>query len=379
MKIGIDASRNRSGGAMAHIIGILTEIEILPPEINEVHIWSYKVLLDKLPDHIWLIKHSVTDLEKSLFHQLFWQFKHLATEAKKLHIDILLNTDAGTISRFHPSVTMSRDMLSYEKGEINRFGFGFVRLRLFLLRYVQNYSLTKSEGAIFLTKYAAKVIQGYCGSLVNFAIIPHGISKVFRIETNSGKWDKADNEPVRCIYISNVDLYKHQWNVLRAINCLKLKGYNLTILFVGGGIGLAQKLFEKEIQSKDSNKKIATQMEYIKHGDIPVLLKKSDIFIFASSCENMPNTLLEGMAAGLPIACSDRGPMPEILKDGGIYFNPEKPDSIADAIESIIDNESIRLNIAKNAKELSYQYSWSRCARETFNYLIKIHEITNCH
>ncbi len=377
MKIGIDASRNRSGGAIVHIIGILSEIETLPVEIKEVHIWSYRKLIDNLPDHNWLIKHPVADLEKPLLNQLFWQYNCLSTEAKKYNIDIMLNTNAGTLCRFHPSVTMSRSMLSYEKGEINRYGFGLERLRLFVLRYVQNYSLRNSEGVIFLTEYAAKVIQSYCGPLANFEIIPHGISKVFRIETNSGLWKKSDNEPVRCIYISNVDLYKHQWNVIKAINRLKHKGYNLSILFVGGGSGPAQKLFEKEFQSKNFDKEIVTQMEFIKQNEIPVLLKKSDIFIFASSCENMPNTLIEGMAAGLPIACSDRGPMPEILKDGGIYFDPEKPDSIANAIESIIENESTRLNIAKKAKELSYQYSWSRCARETFSYLINIHKVTN--
>ena len=379
MKIGIDASRNRSGGAKAHIIGILTEIENLPTEIKEVHIWSYGELIDKLPDHNWLIKHSVADLGKSLLYQLYWQYNCLSTEAKKLNIDILLNTDAGTISRFHPSVTMSRDMLSYEKGEINRYSFGFFRLRLFLLRYVQNYSLINSEGAIFLTEYAAKVIQGYCGPLVNYAIIPHGISKAFRIETNSGLWNKSVNEPIRCIYVSNVDLYKHQWNVSKAISTLKQKGHNLSILFVGGGSGLAQKKFEKEINSVDPDHEIMSQMEFMNHSEIPGLLQKSDIFIFASSCENMPNTLIEGMAVGLPIACSDRGPMPEVLKDGGIYFDPENPDSIAFAIESIIDNESNRLKIAKKAKELSSQYSWARCARETFDYLIKTHNITKLH
>ena len=50
---------------------------------------------------------------------------------------------------------------------------------------------------------------------------------------------------------------------------------------------------------------------------MPEYLSKSNIFIFASSCENMPITLIEGMASGLPIACSDRGPMPEVLQDGG--------------------------------------------------------------
>ena len=44
------------------------------------------------------------------------------------------------------------------------------------------------------------------------------------------------------------------------------------------------------------------------------------------------------MASGIPIACSNRGPMPEILRDGGIYFDPENVDSIKDALELMIND-----------------------------------------
>ena len=58
--------------------------------------------------------------------------------------------------------------------------------------------------------------------------------------------------------------------------------------------------------------------------------------LFASSCENLPNILLETMGARLPIACSNRQPMPEILGEGGEYFDPEKSDTIYDAIIKLI-------------------------------------------
>jgi glycosyltransferase involved in cell wall biosynthesis len=91
--------------------------------------------------------------------------------------------------------------------------------------------------------------------------------------------------------------------------------------------------------------------------------------VFASSCENMPNTLVEGMASGLPIACSNRGPMPEILQDGGVYFNPESANSIAAAIEELLVNDDRRTSIARRARELAAQYSWQRCAEETWEFL----------
>ena len=87
--------------------------------------------------------------------------------------------------------------------------------------------------------------------------------------------------------------------------------------------------------------------------DILNWLKNSDLFVFASSCENMPNTLLEAMSTGLPIACSFRGPMIEVLKDGGLYFNPEEPSSIEFAISELIKTK--RLEIDANIEPRIFQ------------------------
>jgi glycosyltransferase involved in cell wall biosynthesis len=114
------------------------------------------------------------------------------------------------------------------------------------------------------------------------------------------------------------------------------------------------------------------QIEFVPHDKIPDLLKAADLFIFASSCENMPNTLLEAMSSGLPIACSDRGPMPEVLQDGGVYFDPEDEHSISTAVEQLIINSTLRKTVADRGKTLANQYSWQRCARETWEYIYYI-------
>lgn len=372
INIGIDASRNRSGGARAHIIGILNDFEesFLEKGIEQIHIWSYPELLAQLPDTTWLIKHAPDDLNKSMLHQLWWQYKKLPMQAKAQDIDILLNTDAGTVCRFQPSVTMSRDMLSYEKGEMQRFGFSKQRIRLELLKIMQNSSLKYSTAAIFLTKYASEVIQKSSGKISNVKIIPHGVSNNFRVPTNNGIWSDK-KEKIKCVYVSNVELYKHQWNVALAIQNIKKKGYDISIDFIGGGAGKAQLKFEKTIKTIHDNEYLV-QHEFITHSKLPQLIQGKDIFIFASSCENMPNTLIEGMSSGLPIACSNRGPMPEVLQDGGVYFDPENVEEIENAILKIITDPVDRMRISKRALELSNFYSWKRCSRETFEYLIEI-------
>ena len=93
---------------------------------------------------------------------------------------------------------------------------------------------------------------------------------------------------------------------------------------------------QKQIQASDPNRIFTEIKSFVPHEKVHELHSTADIFVFASSCENMPNTLIEAMAAGLPIACSNRGPMPEVLQDAGVYFDPEVPSSIAEAIENLL-------------------------------------------
>jgi len=367
--IGIDASRNRSGGAKVHLIGILQEGDPIAHGISQVHVWSYGSLLNALPDAPWLTKHNPPALERSLLHQVWWQYRHLPREALSNGCDVLLNTDAGTVCPFRPAVVMSRDMLSFEQVEMQRFGISKARLRLILLRHIQTRSMRNADGVIFLTNYAANVVQEVTGKLSCLEIIPHGVATAFKQNSNADTWSEQSNKAIRCLYVSNASMYKHQWVVVRAIEELRRSGYNVSLQLAGGGRGRAQKLLDDEIAQTDPRGEFIKTLGFVSPEELPALLASADLFVFASSCENMPNTLVEAMAGGLPIACSDRGPMPEVLEDGGVYFDPEASGSISAAVEKIITNKELRVSIAKRARELSERYSWSRCAAETYEFL----------
>ena len=294
--VGIDASRNRSGGAKAHLIGIISECDPKKHGIKTIHVWAFESLLNQLPNYPWLIKHNPPELEQSLFKQLVWQATSLAKEARKEGCDILFTTDASTLCFFSPMVVLSQDMLSYEPGVMR--------------------------------------------------------------------------------YISNAEMYKHQWVVVDAISLLRKRGYNITCTFVGGGEGPGQKLLQDMVINKDPEGVFINQLDFLPHSSLPELLKKMNLFIFASSCENMPVTLIEGMTAGLPIACSNRGPMPEVLVDGGVYFDPENAHAIANAIEKVIKSPTLRLSISDKAKKLAQQYNWKRCSDETLSFIAKTYMIT---
>jgi glycosyltransferase involved in cell wall biosynthesis len=369
MRVGINACRARSGGAIAHLTGLIGELDPGTHGFSEIHVWGYDRLLEQLPERSWLIKRSTGRWQASLATELLWERFCLKRLARRAAIDIIFNVDVGTICRFRPSIMMSQDMLSYEPGEMDRYAYGKAWLRLLALRYIQNASLRSGDGAIFLTEHAARTIQQACGRLANVAIVPHGVDKRFSDMERSAEWPQSGRRPLRCLYVSNTAPYKHQWHVVDAIARLRAKGWMIELNLVGGGRGPAQDRLNAEIARSDPDGRFVTLTDFVPHADIPRLLAEADLFVFASSCENMPITLLEAMAVGLPIACSNRGPMPEVLQDGGVYFDPEDPATIATAVESLLDATDKRHAYARRARELAGKYSWKRCASQTFDFI----------
>jgi glycosyltransferase involved in cell wall biosynthesis len=376
MIVGINASRARSGGAVSHLVGIISEMDWGFNSDIEIHIWTYKQMSEKIPKHSLVKLHFNKVFEQSIFMQLIWERFGLPNELKKYNCDILLNVDAGSVARYQKMVTMSRDMLSYEPGEIDRFPFSKAKIRLIALKYIQNASFRTSDGVIFLTNYAGRVIQQSCGTLRNVEYIPHGVGKEFTIAKKHEHVNLELQNSVNVLYVSNIAPYKHQWNVVRGIAQLRNKGYNVRLTLTGGGnidsLTGSQKKLDEALEECDPCGSFIETLGYVSQSDLPQLLNSADIFVFASSCENMPNTLIEAMSVGLPIACSDRGPMPEILKDAGVYFNPDIPISIANAVEKYLKDQVLSVNNAKKANQLSKNYSWVRCSNETFAFLRKV-------
>ncbi len=369
ISIAIDASRSRSGGAKAHLLGILEHCDTIRYGISEVHLWSYKSLMNSIPDYPWLVKHACIQLEMCLLRQLIWQGTSLSNEIKKAKCDILFTSDASSLCRFKPLIVLSQDLLSYEPGIMRLFGYSKRRIRLLTILLVQNRSFRFADGVIFLTNHASKIIQQSCGLLNRVAIISHGVGRNFKNRQAINDLTINYNNEIHCLYISNAALYKHQWVVVKAMDNLRKIGYNISLKLVGGGNGKAQQLLDKQLSISDPHRSFVHQMDFIPQKELPELLARSDVFVFASGCEAFGITLLEAMSMGLPIACSNRSSLPETLLDGGVYFDPEDADSIADAVEQIIRDPELRERISKRAKTISDQYSWQRCGNETWEFI----------
>ena len=371
--VAIDASRIRSGGGVAHLIGILDIERIEGFGFKEIHVWSYRKLLDLIPDKPWLVKHHAKETEQSLLTQLFWQATRLPTEIREAGCQILFSADAGTVCRFEPMVALNQNMLPYDEGVLKLFGFSRNRLQQTVIYLVQKSAFRFATASIFLTHYAAKRVQHYTGRLLNTTVIAHGVGQVFKETLPQASWPRDKAQPIECLYVSPILEYKYQWVVVRAIKLLRDRGHQLRLTLVGGGGRRALRLLNKQIEASDPRHEFVTVLDFVPHEEIPLRIAQTNIFVFASGCETFGISLLEAMAVGVPIASSNQSSLPETLQDGGVYFDPTDDTSIADAIEQLINDPVRREHLAQQAKTLSESYSWPRCAEQTWDYIGQVY------
>ena len=91
--------------------------------------------------------------------------------------------------------------------------------------------------------------------------------------------------------------------------------------------------------------------------------------IFASSCENCPNILLEALAAGRPVLCSDYQPMPEFAGDAALYFDPYNPQSLATRLCEVLDDPRLSAELGRRSRERSAEFQWKQSAEATWQAL----------
>ena len=380
--VGIDASNLRRGGGVTHLVEILRAANPSQHGISKIVVFGGAATLSLLDSRPWLVKRSLPELNGGVVTRLLWQFFKLTRLLEVENCSILFVPGGNFSSRFRPVVTMSRNLLPFETREMKRYGLSVMGLKLMLLRFGQTRSLRNADGVIFLTNYAKEVVENVTGKLEGTVTqISHGLDARF---LNSPKPQQAIeaysvNNPYHLLYVSIIDEYKHQWCVIEAVAALRKKGLPLTLSLVGPGYGPALKKLRQSMVNHDPDSTWIRYHGAVNYNELHEMYARADLGVFASSCENMPNILLETMASGLPVACSNMGPMPEVLGDAGVYFDPTNPSEISLALETLINSPDLRRSNATNSYTRAQKFSWQRCAEETLTFLAHVAQQQSTH
>ena len=169
----------------------------------------------------------------------------------------------------------------------------------------------------------------------------------------------ASGEPT----IVSVGRLKAPKDFLTFVRALALLG-DLSFRGVIVGEGPDRGLIEDEVDGLGLRGKVELLGE---RRDGPALLRSSDIFVLSTGSEAMPMSVLEAMAAGLPVVASEVGGLPEVVADErtGLLVPPGDPATLASALARLIEDRELRLVLgARGLERARTTFSVERSRRE---------------
>ena len=104
---------------------------------------------------------------------------------------------------------------------------------------------------------------------------------------------------------------------------------------------------------------------FVPTDDLPDLYCGADLFVFPSLYEGFGLPILEAMACGTPVACSNVSSMPEVAGDAGILFDPLDEESIEDALRRLLTDSALRDDCSARGVTRSKLFSWKKTAEQT--------------
>lgn len=104
---------------------------------------------------------------------------------------------------------------------------------------------------------------------------------------------------------------------------------------------------------------------WVSSTDLEGLFRLASCFVFPSLYEGFGLPVLEAMARGVPVACSDRGALHEVAGSAARMFDPESPSSIAEAIRELLHNPVITESLRAAGLERAKEFTWAETGRAT--------------
>ena len=369
-RIVVNALSARQGGGQTYVMNLLESL----PERSAAQIFILAPDTLSLP----LRKKNVTKIHvkwpvENPFTRAIWEWFYLPKLLKQLDADVLFcpgGIIGGRVPEGCKTVTMFRNMIPFSLMQRKRYRLGYMRVRNWLLERTLSRSMAKADRVICISEFARRVIEQKLSGLPGKTIvIPHGINSIFR-ENHQPRpaWLPAGEY---ILYVSILDVYKAQLEVVRAFSLLKARRPTSEKLVLTGP---DRSHYARKV--RDEIERLGLQNDVVltgpvSHNDLPALYRHALINVFASECENCPNIMLEALASGRPLLASSRPPMPEFGGDGAIYFDPSSPDELAVKLASVIDNPERLQEMSYRARERSLLYDWEQTARTTWDLIQK--------
>jgi glycosyltransferase involved in cell wall biosynthesis len=151
------------------------------------------------------------------------------------------------------------------------------------------------------------------------------------------RWSPAERERPLIVAVGRLKAPKDFPTLIRALSGLRPDSFEAVIV----GEGPDRPRLEEEIEALGLSGRVRLAGE---RRDVPELLAAADVFVLPSASEGLPVSVLEAMAAGLPVIASRVGGVPEQVSDGetGLLVEPGDPNELTAALDRLIADPSLR-------------------------------------
>ena len=105
---------------------------------------------------------------------------------------------------------------------------------------------------------------------------------------------------------------------------------------------------------------------YVPDEDLPSLYGCAKAFLYPTLYEGFGLPILEAMASGTIVMCSDNSSLPEVAGDATVTFDAKDKEDIGKKILYIINNEEVREKLKMKSNENIKRFSWEKCAEEIY-------------
>ena len=174
---------------------------------------------------------------------------------------------------------------------------------------------------------------------------------------------EVDAQRPYVLFVGTLEPRKNIPLLIEAFARVRSEHPQLQLVLVGGRGWLDAPIFAAHDRSGVGSS--AHFVGWLEARDLAVLYSQAAVFVLPSLYEGFGLPVLEAMACGAPVVCSNAGPLPEVAGDAALLLTPEEPDAWAEAIKRVLGDSQLSADLRARGMRRAELFSWERTAQAT--------------